>query len=114
MPLIDLSKGKRDFWLRGFKGGEMVNSCKLSTPNGFYDGPLPGMDAYLRAYIGIENVVFGLSRIDGKLDNFFFKRFVDREFLGDVVFGNKKLSKAVLGKVLEMVCEDINVYKDVT
>lgn len=49
MSAIDLSDGRRDFWLRGFESGGLANACKLVTPNGFYDGPLPGMDTQLRA-----------------------------------------------------------------
>lgn len=114
MSMIDISKGRKDFWLRGFEGGGLVKACKLATPNGFYDGPLPGMDVNLRAYIGIENVVFGLSRLDGKMDNFFFKRYVDREYLQEIIDGKVRLTKPVLGKVLGLVCQDINVYHNVT
>lgn len=112
MSAIDISNGRRDFWLRGFKGGGLVETCKLATPNGFYDGPLPGLDTGLRAYVGVKNVVFGLSRLDGKMDNFFFKRFVDREFLSEIIDGKVKLSRSVLSKVLGMVCNDINIYQN--
>lgn len=47
------------------------------------------------------------------MDNFFFKRFIDKEFLQEIVDGKIKLSKPVLGRVLRMICEDINVYHDV-
>lgn len=114
MSAVDLSNGRRDFWLRGFEGGRLAEACKLATPNGFYDGPVPGMDTRLRAYIGVKNVVFGLSRIDGKLDNFFFKRFIDQEFLKEIIDGKIKPSRPVMGKVLRMVCEDINIYHNVT
>jgi len=113
MSAIDISNGRKDFWLRGFKGGGLVEACKLVTPNGFYDGPLPGLDTRLRAFIGVKNVVFGISRLDGKMDNFFFKRFIDQEYLREIVDGKIKLSKPVFGKVLRMICEDINVYQNV-
>lgn len=114
MSAVDLSSGRRDFWLRGFEGGRLAETCKLATPNGFYEGPLPGMDTRLRTFIGVKNVVFGLSRIDGKLDNFFFKRFIDQEFFKEIINGKIKPSRPVMGKVLRMVCEDINVYQNVT
>jgi hypothetical protein len=112
MAAVDISKAeRRDFWLRGFEGGGLVEACKLATPSGFYDGPLPGMDTRLRAYVGIKNVVFGLSRIDGKLDNFHFKKYIDWEFFQEVAKGKIKPSKPVFGEMLEMVCEEINRYR---
>lgn len=112
MVLIDLKDlSKIGFYMRSYSEGQDVGGCQLPTPNGYYDGPLPGMDTRLRSYVGINNACFSLDRIDGRVSSYHFRRYIDRETLGDILKGKKRVSEINMARLVGMISEDINLFK---
>lgn len=113
MVLINLRElSDIGFHIRSYDNGRDVGGCRLPTTGGYYDGPLPGMDARLRAYVGIWNACFSLNRLDGRVIIYHFKRFIDRETLNDILKGKKKVSEINMAEIVKLVSEDINLFKN--